>query len=114
MGRPHWHGHGVTNDGLLFRETAREILALYQKALREDSGKEELLGDICLGMGETGSVQFMAEQIARFQERHPGMRFHLISENADCICEDEEAIDALSAFVKELGLKSTFTELAWM
>lgn len=80
----------LTKDGLLFRETAREILALYQKALREDSGKEKLLGEIHLGTGETGPVQFLAEQIAQFQEQHPGVHFHLISENADRICEDIE------------------------
>lgn len=80
----------LTKEGLLFRETAREILALYQKAVREDIGGESLVGDIYLGMGETGSVRFLADQIAAFQKLHPGVHFHLISENADRICDDIE------------------------
>ncbi len=80
----------LTQDGLLFREIAREILALYQKAVREDMGAKTLAGDIYLGMGETGSVVFLMEQIAIFREHYPGVHIHLISENADRICEDIE------------------------
>lgn len=80
----------LTQQGLLFRETAKEMLALYQKAAREDIGSETLVGDIYLGMGETSSVDFLMEQIARFREQHPGVSFHLISENADRICDGIE------------------------
>ncbi len=80
----------LTKDGLLFRETAREILALYQKAVREDASAGELSGDLYIGMGETGSVRFLAQEIAAFQTLYPGVHFHLISENADRICEDIE------------------------
>ena len=80
----------LTKDGLLFRETAREILALYQKAVREDASARELSGDLYIGMGETGSVRFLAQEIAAFQTLYPGVHFHLISENADRICEDIE------------------------
>ena len=80
----------LTKDGLLFRETAREILALYQKAVREDASAGELSGELYLGMGETGSVRFLAQEIAAFQKLYPGVHFHLISENADRICEDIE------------------------
>lgn len=80
----------LTQEGLLFRETAREILALYQKAVRENACSETLVGDVYLGMGETSSVNFLMEQVAVFREQHPGVNFHLISENADRICEDIE------------------------
>lgn len=80
----------LTKDGLLFRETAREILALYQKAVRENASAGELSGELYLGMGETGSVHFLAQEIAAFQTLYPGVHFHLISENADRICEDIE------------------------
>ncbi len=113
----------LTQEGLLFRETAREILALYQKVVREDTAAETLAGDIYLGMGETGSVVSLMEQIAVFRERHPGVHFHLISENADRICEDIEKglLDAgfvmrkvnPSTFeVLELGLRETWGVLA--
>ena len=109
----------LTQEGLLFRETAREILALYQKAMRENTGAETLAGDIYLGMGETGSVVFLMEQIAVFRERHPGVHFHLISENADRICEDIEKglldvgfimrkANPLTFEILEMGLRETW------
>lgn len=109
----------LTKDGLLFRETAREILALYQKAVREDASAGELSGDLYIGMGETGSVRFLAQEIAAFQTLYPGVHFHLISENADRICEDIEKglLDAglvmrnvsSSTFeILELGLTETW------
>lgn len=109
----------LTKDGLLFRETAREILALYQKAVREDTSAGELSGDLYIGMGETGSVRFLAQEIAAFQTLYPGVHFHLISENADRICEDIEKglLDAglvmrnvsSSTFeILELGLTETW------
>ncbi len=109
----------LTKDGLLFRETAREILALYQKAVREGTGAAELSGELYLGMGETGSVRFLAEQIAAFQVLHPSVHFHLISENADRICEDIEKglldagfvmrnVNPATFEILELGLTETW------
>ena len=80
----------LTKDGLLFRETAKEILALYQRALESNSQEEALSGDLYLGTGETESFSTFAENIGAFQKRYPGVRFHIISENADRICEDIE------------------------
>lgn len=106
----------LTQEGLLFRETAREMLTLYRKAVTETAETKTLVGDIYLGMGESGSVRFLAEQIDLFQKSHPGVKFHLISENADRICRDVEkgVLDIgfvmrkanLAAFeVLELGLE---------
>lgn len=80
----------LTKDGLLFRETAREMLALYEKAIQEDADEGTLIGDITLGTGETGSFRWLAGQIHSFQKRYPAVRFHIISENADRILEDIE------------------------
>ena len=98
----------LTKDGLLFRETAREILALYQKAVREDASARELSGDLYIGMGETGSVRFLAQEIAAFQTLYPGVHFHLISENADRICEDIEKGLLDAGLVKRNVNSSTF------
>ncbi|MDE6838818.1 MAG: LysR family transcriptional regulator [Acutalibacter sp.] len=109
----------LTKDGLLFRETAREIIALYQKAVREDASAGELSGDLYIGMGETGSVRFLAQEIAAFQTLYPGVHFHLISENADRICEDIEKglldaglvmrnVNSSTFEILELGLTETW------
>ena len=53
----------LTPDGLMFRETARDILALYQKAQEKHAQSTELSGDIYLGSGETESFSALADQI---------------------------------------------------
>ena len=78
----------LTPDGLLFRDTARDMLALYRKAVTQQAEPVELAGDIYLGAGETESFSFMAEQIKAFREEHPKVCFHVISENADEIRDD--------------------------
>ena len=78
-------GLTLTEDGLRFRETAREMLALYRKAT-EDAAS--LAGEIHLGTGETESFTWLAQQIADFQRDNPAVRFHITSENAERIRED--------------------------
>ena len=80
----------LTRDGLLFRETAREMLSLYARALGENANEETLMGDIALGAGETGSFRWLAGQIGSFQKRYPAVKFHILLENADQILEDLE------------------------
>ena len=78
----------LTPDGLLFRETARDLYALYQKALRQRAERAELSGDIYLGAGETESFTLLAERIKAFRQAHPRVCFHIISENAEEIRDD--------------------------
>ena len=42
----------LTEDGILFRETAQDILRLYEKAKQENSGSTELSGDLYIGAAE--------------------------------------------------------------
>lgn len=78
----------LTPDGMLFRETARDMLSLYQKAKETNTENKELIGDIYLGAGETESFGFLAEKIKAFRILHPKVCFHIFSENAERICEN--------------------------
>ena len=78
----------LTPDGLLFRETARDMLALYQKAVAQKAESADLVGEIYLGAGETESFSYMADRIRDFRKSHPKVVFHIISENADEIRAD--------------------------
>ena len=69
----------LTPDGLLFRETARDMLALYQKAVAQKAESADLVGEIYLGAGETESFSYMADRIRDFRAMHPAVRFHIIS-----------------------------------
>ena len=78
----------LTPDGLLFRETARDMLALYQKAVAQKAESADLVGEIYLGAGETESFSYIADRIKEFRKSHPKVVFHIISENADEIRAD--------------------------
>ena len=80
----------LTKEGMLFRETAREMLTLYEKAVQENTEEGQLSGDVVLGAGETASFSWLAGRMGAFQGEYPGVKFHVISENADRIIEDIE------------------------
>ena len=78
----------LTEDGMLFRKRADEILALVDKATMELSDSEEsIAGDIYIGAGETDAMHIIAREARRLQTRYPQIRYHLHSGNADDVFE---------------------------
>ena len=77
----------LTSDGLLLKRRAQEIVSLAEKTKRELTTEKELSGEIEIGSGEFKSFSLLADVIAAFSEKHPGVRFHLNSGNADTIKE---------------------------
>ncbi|MDY6305050.1 MAG: LysR family transcriptional regulator [Oribacterium sp.] len=77
-------GIKLTNEGVLFKRRAQEILDLVGKTEDElRSQEQELEGTITIGCGETKAVARLAELIKGFQREHPLVRFDLITGNAD-------------------------------
>lgn len=81
------HSIVLTSDGLLLKRRAQEIVSLAEKTKRELTTEKELSGEIEIGSGEFKSFSLLADVIAAFPEKHPGVRFHLNSGNADTIKE---------------------------
>ena len=77
----------LTSDGLLLKRRAQEIVSLAEKTKRELTTEKELSDEIEIGSGEFKSFSLLADVIAAFSEKHPGVRFHLNSGNADTIKE---------------------------
>lgn len=76
----------LTNEGLLLRRRAEEILELVEKTEEELSAREEQIeGIITIGCGELASVKFLTEVIAGFHERYPRVVFDMYTANADQI-----------------------------
>ncbi len=76
------HSIRLTDEGMLFRRRAREILDLAQRAVDElvpNGG--ELTGEICIGCGEMRAASTLAHLIASFRELHPHVHFTLSSGN---------------------------------
>ena len=76
----------LTEEGILFRQTAQDILRLYSKAKADHSGRNELEGDLYLAAGEIESFDIISEKIREFHQKHPKVLFHIHSGNAEEIC----------------------------
>ncbi len=78
----------LTNEGILLRRRAEEILQLVDKTEKEMAEQEKLVdGEISIGCGELASVQIVSELIKSFQERYPLVRYDIHTANADHIRE---------------------------
>ena len=81
----------LTEDGMLLRRRAQEIVELADKAERELQHHEtELTGEIAIGCGKTRSMMFLSQHIREFRELHPQVRFRIHSANADDVKERME------------------------
>ena len=79
-------GISLTDDGLLFKQRAQEMLLLAEKARKDLAGrKTELAGELAVGSGEFGSTRVLAQMIAAFAAQNPKVRYTLHSGNADSI-----------------------------
>lgn len=78
----------LTEDGLLLRKRASEIVALVDKTESElHEAEGDVSGDIYIGGGETAAMRLIAQAARDLQEQHPHIRYHLFSGNADDVME---------------------------
>ena len=78
----------LTDDGMLLRRRAQEIIELADKAERELSHHEEALtGEVAIGCGETVGMSFLSRHICAFRALHPQVRFRIYSAIADDVKE---------------------------
>ncbi len=78
----------LTNEGILLRRRAEEILQLVDQTEKELVEQEELVeGKISIGCGEIASVQLLPELFASFRRRYPRVSFDLFTATADLVKE---------------------------
>lgn len=79
-------GITLTEEGLLLRRRAEEIVELADKAERELMEHEELIdGEVSIGSGELASVKLLPQLFRTFKERYPRVLFDIYTGNADQI-----------------------------
>ncbi len=86
----------LTNEGILLRRRAEEILQLVDKTERELIEQDEQIeGKITIGCGEISSVQLLPELFKKFREKYPHVTFDLYTATADLVKEqmDKGLID---------------------
>ena len=89
----------LTQEGVLLRKRAEEILSMVDKTEAEFASMENTVtGDVYIGGGETQAIRQVAELIRGIRERHPGIHYHLHSGNA------EDVTDRLDKGLLDFGI----------
>ncbi|MBC5647704.1 LysR family transcriptional regulator [Christensenella tenuis] len=85
------HNIVLTEDGMLLKRRAQELIALADKTKRDFIREEEKLsGEITIGSGEFRSTRIFSQIMAAFQEKHPLVSYRIYSGNADNIKDQIE------------------------
>ena len=79
----------LTEEGMLLRKRAEEIIDLVQKTEKELSRSTHLVtGDIYIGTGETEGVRLLAQIAKDLQAIYPDIHYHIVSGDCMDIMED--------------------------
>lgn len=77
------HNIILTEDGMILKRRAQEILSLADKTKRDFLQKDEsLAGTISIGSGEFRSTKYLAKIIAEFHKKYPNVKYEIYSGNA--------------------------------
>lgn len=77
------HAIALTEDGMILKRRAQEILSLADKTKRDFLQKDEALsGVISIGSGEFRSTEYLAKIIAQFRKKYPKVTYEIYSGNA--------------------------------
>ena len=81
-------GLSLTDEGMLLRKRAEEIVLLTDKVKSELTSKHDVIsGDIYIGGGETDAMRLIAKTARKLQKEYPHIHYHLYSGNADDVTE---------------------------
>ena len=92
----------LTEEGMILRKRAEEILSLMRRTEEEISGSDETIaGNVFIGTGETEIVRLFAKAAKELQRKYPNIRYHISSGNA------EHVLDYLDKGLIDFGLLYT-------
>ena len=86
----------LTEEGMLLKKRAEEILELVRKTESEIRLSDSIImGDIYIGTGETDAIRLLAKAAKELQDIYPGIHYHISSGNAEFVVEqlDKGLID---------------------
>lgn len=79
----------LTEEGMILRKRAEEIVELVKKAENEISMSESVIaGDITVGAGETDGIRFLIRAADSLQKEYPLIHFHIVSGDIVTVLED--------------------------
>lgn len=86
----------LTEEGMILRKRAEEILELVQKTEHEITVSDDVIaGDVYIGAGETDAVRLLAKAGQRLQSEYPDIHYHISSGDTTDVLEslDKGLID---------------------
>lgn len=86
----------LTEEGMILRKRAEEIISLMRRTEEEITGSNETIaGNVFIGTGETEVVRLFARVATKLQQKYPDIRYNISSGNAEHVLEylDKGLID---------------------
>lgn len=78
----------LTNEGMLLRKRAEDILDMVDKTANEFRSLDEVTGgEVRIGCAESHQIKYLARIIKKFKEKYPLFRYHLSSGNTEQVTE---------------------------
>lgn len=78
----------LTDEGMLFRKRAEEIVELVDKTEAEITSSDDIIsGDVYIGGGETDIMRIIAKTAVEIQQEYPEVHFHIYSGNSEAVIE---------------------------
>ena len=102
------YGIRLTNDGILFRKRAQEIVDLEEKTLAEFSAHDSqiITGTVYIGAGETEGVKHIGRVIRKIREEYPAINYRMISGDYQDVAEKlTRGLIDFGLFVGKVSLK---------
>lgn len=84
------NGHGVTltEDGILLKRRALDLIDLEDKIIDDFKGSNEIIeGSVTIGCGEFTAVETLAEVCGRYKEKYPKVMISIHTATADVVHE---------------------------
>ncbi len=86
------HNIFLTEEGMILRNKAQEIVDLAEKTKNIFAQKDEqIAGEIAIGCGEYFTIDILAKVMAEFQKQYPLVQFKMFSGHSDDIKERIES-----------------------
>ena len=78
----------LTEEGILLRKRAEEILEMVDKTTEEFKALDEVnSGDIHIGCAESEGIQHFVRVAKKLHQQYPGIRYHFYSSGTEAVYE---------------------------
>lgn len=97
----------LTDEGMLLRKRAQEIIDLEEKTLAEFQTGEDISGNIYIGSGESYGIRFIGYALEILRSRHPDIHYLMISGDGNDIGEKlNRGLIDFGVFIGKVNLKN--------